>query len=606
MRKLTSAIAALSVPSLAAFSSPVIAQSGATLGEVVVTATRSSQPSSETLAATTVIDRAQIEDSSSESLQGLLEQRVPGLQMTQNGGYGKSTGLFLRGTNSDHVLLMIDGVKQNSATTGAPAVQHLPLSQIERIEVVRGPRSSLYGSEAVGGVIQIFTRKGEAGLQPHAKVGYGTHNTRRYSAGVSGGAGGTTFSANLSRFATDGIDSQEGIEPDDDGYHNDSASLSLGQELWGGGHAELSLLRAEGTNEFDGSFQNETDFVQQSAQARFEQPVSVYWDTTLRVGESRDETDNFLDGDKRSFFDTRRIEGSWKNRVFPSSRQEVVLGVDYREDRVDSSTDYAEDSRVNWAGYGRWSWRGEAFQAQMGLRYDDNEAYSDHTTGDVSLGYRPTEGLRVTASYGTAFKAPTFNDLYFPGFGNSDLKAETSRSTELGLLGETEWGSWQIRAFRTRIEDLIQNVDTNNDGFVDSPVNVEEADIRGLELSTKVRRNGWRIQPSLTFQDLENADTGNQLRRRAEQTFKLNLQRRWDRWTLGGDILAKSERYDDADNTERLGGYGLLNLRAAYRLTDRWQLRVKGKNVLDKQYRTAARYNSLGRTVFASVSYGAN
>jgi vitamin B12 transporter len=584
------------------------------LGETVVTASRAEQPLSESLAPTTVIDRSEIEESSSESLQGLLEKRVPGLQMSLNGGHGKSTGLFFRGTNSDHVLVLINGVKQNSATSGTPAVQHLPLDQIERVEVVRGPRSSLYGAEAVGGVIQIFTRKGKAGLHPYAKAGYGTHNTRRYSAGVSGGAGGTTFSVNLSRFATDGIDAQEGGEPDDDGYDNNSASLSLGQELWQGGRAEFSFLRAEGTNEFDGSSVNETDFIQQSAQARFEQTVNAYWDTSLQFGESRDEADNFLNGSRQSFFDTRRLEGTWKNHIFPSRHQEIVLGVDYRLDKVDaagedllgnpwsSSSDFGNDSRENRAGFGRWSWKGERFQTQLGLRYDDNENFGSHTNGDVTLGYRLNKALRLTASYGTAFKAPTFNELYFPGFGNPDLEAETSRSAEIGLLGNAEWGTWEIRTFQTEIDDLIDFRSTP-DGFM--PINVEEAEIRGLELAAKVRRNGWQVRPSLTFLDPENANTRNQLRRRAEQTFKLDVQRRWANWTLGGDVLAKSERYDDADNTERLGGYGLVNLRAAYRVNDRWQLQVKGNNVLDKEYQTALGYNSLGRTVFASVSYGA-
>ncbi|HKL77840.1 MAG TPA: TonB-dependent receptor, partial [Gammaproteobacteria bacterium] len=358
----------------------------------------------------------------------------------------------------------------------------------------------------------------------------------------------------------------------------------------------------------------ETDFIQQSAQARFEQTVNAYWDTSLQFGESRDEADNFLNGSRQSFFDTQRLEGTWKNHIFPSRNQEIVLGVDYRLDKVDaagedfsgnpwnSSSDFGSESRENRAAFGRWSWQGKPFQAQLGLRYDDNENFGSHINGDVTLGYRINKALRLMGSYGTAFKAPTFNELYYPGFGNPDLEAETSRSAEIGLLGSAEWGTWEIRTFQTEIDDLIDFRGTP-DGFM--PVNVDKAEIRGLELAAKVRRNGWQVRPSLTFLDPENADTRNQLRRRAEQTFKLDVQRRWEQWTIGGDVLAKSERYDDAENTERLGGYGLVNLRATYRVNDRWQLRVKGNNVLDKEYQTALGYNSLGRTVFASVSYGA-
>jgi vitamin B12 transporter len=364
-------------------------------------------------------------------------------------------------------------------------------------------------------------------------------------------------------------------------------------------------MRAWGTNEYDG-FQAgsdyETDYVEQSVQAGYRQSVNRYWETDIQLGEARDEAANLTDGARTSVFDTRRLEATWENRFFPAPGHTLLAGIDLRDDRIDSTTQYAEDSRYNRAAFGHWSWQGERLGIEAGLRHDDNEAYGAHTTGDLGIGYRLLPELRATASYGTAFKAPTFNQLYFPGFGNPSLDAETSATAELGLLGRHGWGTWELRAFDTRIADLIQTVQVAQ--FTYRARNVSEARIRGLEASADMRLDGWRIRPSGTVLDAENEDTGNELARRAPATVKLDVERRLGPWTLGGSVIAKDARYDDADNTDRLGGYGLLGLRAAYRIGDKWRIRVSGSNVLDKAYEPVGGYNALGRTVEATLSYG--
>ena len=216
------------------------------------------------------------------------------------------------------------------------------------------------------------------------------------------------------------------------------------------------------------------------------------------------------------------------------------------------------------------------------------------------------------ASYGTAFKAPTFNDLYWPAgrfgfFGNPDLEPEESRSAELGVEGRTGWGSWEFRIFETRVQELIVFADTNNDGWVDTPVNLGEAQIRGAELSADLAGGGWRVRPSVTYLEPEDEETGNLLPRRAEKSGSLDVQRTWaGRWTLGGTVLAKSKRYDDAANTEEMPAYGLLHLRGSYAFAEAWRLRLEANNVLDEDYQTTKGFNSLGRTFFVSLSYGAH
>jgi vitamin B12 transporter len=611
MHKLTPALAALAGTSAFLNPNAVHAQTEPTIDEVVVTATRSEQPLSDTLAPTTLIDRKDIDNSNAESVQELLEQRVPGLQMSNSGGPGKDTSVYMRGTNSDHVLVLVNGIKQSSATLGTTAFQHLPLEQIERIEVVRGPRSSLYGAEAIGGVIQIFTRDGGQGFQPHAEAGYGSHERKKASAGVRGGTDGTRYSLNLGYVATEGINALEDNNPDEDGYERASASASLRQQVWSGGEAELKFMRAQGTTEYDNSFDPngdyEDEFVQQSVAGTLSQTVSDAWRSRIRVGESRDESEINVDGSRTDFYDTRRLEASWRNNLYLTGTQEAVLGLDYRDDRVDSNRDYAEDSRSNKAVYGQWQGSWDPLAAGLSLRFDDNEAYGEHTTGNADLGYRLSDGLKLVASYGTAFKAPTFNELFYPGFSNPDLEAEESRSGEVGLEGRFALGSWELRAFETRIEQLIVNADTDGDGFVDTPVNLGEARIRGMELGADLGMAGWRVRPSASYLDPEDTDSGNQLPRRAKFSGNLDIQKRLgERLSLGATVVAKGKRYDGVENTEaqEMPAYGLLHLRASYAFADSWQVRFKANNVLEEDYESAKGYNTLGRTFFASLSYG--
>ncbi len=428
---------------------------------------------------------------------------------------------------------------------------------------------------------------------------------------MRGGTGGTRYSLNLGYLATEGINALEGNNPDKDGYERASASASLRQRLWAGGEARLHFLRAQGTTEYDSSSDPASDYedeiVQQSVSGSLRQTVSQAWQARLRVGESRDESEIRQDGSRTDFYDTRRQEASWTNNLYVTGSQEVVLGADYRDDRVDSSQDFAEESRYNQAVFGQWLGSWNPLEMALGLRYDDNEAYGEHTTGNANLGYRLSESLKLVASYGTAFKAPTFNELYFPGFGNPDLEPEESRSGELGLEGRTQLGTWEIRVFETRIDQLIVNADTNGDGWVDTPVNLGEARIRGGELAADLARGGWRARPSVSYLDPEDLETGNQLPRRAKVSGSLDVRKRLgSRFSLGGTVVAKGRRYDGVENTEaqEMPAYGLLHLRGSYAFADAWRVRLKASNVLDEDYETAKGYNTPGRTFLVSLSYG--
>lgn len=603
-------VAVLSSGHLLAFS--FVAVAATTSDPVIVTATRTAQTADESLASVTVVTRADIERRQAQSVQDLLRGE-PGVSIANNGGPGKSTSVFLRGTESDHVLVLIDGVKVGSATLGTAAFQDIPVEQIERIEIVRGPRSSLYGSEAIGGVIQIFTRKGAGAPAPFLSLGGGTYHTYNASAGVSGGGERSWFNVSASGIDTDGFNACTGKpspggagcftnEPDRDGYTNVSGSARAGYRFANGTEVDVNALRAEGKNQFDGGFVNESKSVQQVAGSRLRFSPAAPWNVTLAAGRSRDESDNFKDGTFRSRFDTTRDTLSFQNDISIGTAQLLTAGVDYQDDAIDSSVAYPVTERDNKGVFAQHQARIARQDVQLSLRRDDNKQFGHFTTGGAAWGYGLGNGLRLTASYGTAFKAPTFNELYFPGFGNANLRPEESRSTEVGIRGNTGAGGWSLNAYQTDVDELIAF-----DAATFAPANIDHARIRGLETMFDTRLAEWEIKTRLTLLDPENrsagANQGNVLPRRAERALRLDLDRTLGKYRVGTTLVAEGRRFDDLANTREMGGYATVDLRAEYAFATALRAQARMENVFDKEYETAAFFNQPGRGIYLTLRY---
>ncbi|OGI47184.1 MAG: hypothetical protein A2637_00155 [Candidatus Muproteobacteria bacterium RIFCSPHIGHO2_01_FULL_65_16] len=589
---------------------PYLAMAETVVSEpVVVTATRTAVSADEALASVTVVTRADIERSQARTVAELLTGE-PGLEFSVSGGAGQDTSLFLRGTNSGHVLVLVDGIRVGSATTGSTAWQYLPLAQIERIEIVRGPRSSLYGSEAIGGVVQIFTRAPDGAPRAQASAGYGTYHTRELTAGVSGAGGDARFRANAARFVTEGFNvrkpANDVSEPDRDGYSNNSASLHVGQRL-GSAEVELNALQASGNVEFDRTTnalawaQNQTDFLQQALGARLRYSPHARWTARLDVGSSKDYAESFYEAEFRSRFDTDRRQYSWQNDVTLGSRQLLTLGADYQDDVVSSSTAYASAERDNTGVFAQYQGRSGAGDIALALREDNNQSFGHHRTGNIALGYAFTPGLRGFVAHGTAFKAPSFNELYYPGYGSPALRPEESRSTEAGLRAGYGKAGWSARVYRTDIDQLI---DTVCDAMWNcNAANVNRALIRGAELESAATIGAWRTGAGLSYTDPRNRDTDRLLARRARRALKLDLDRGLGALRVGATLLARDRRFDDAANTRPVAGYGLVHLRAHYALARDWELRARLDNLFDKAYEDVYGYNTPGRAVFAGVAY---
>jgi vitamin B12 transporter len=588
----------------------------ATLDPIIVTATRTAQTADASLAAVTVITREELERRQAQSVQDLL-RGLPGVDIANKGGPGKATSVFLRGTESDHVLVLIDGVKVGSASTGATAFQDIPVEQIERIEIVRGPRSSLYGSEAIGGVIQIFTRKGGGAAKPFFSLGGGSYRTRNASAGISGGGERGWYNLSASGIDTEGFNACNGkpspggagcftVEPDADGYRNRSGALRTGYRFANGVEVDAHLLRATGHTEFDGGFVNESQSVQQVLGGTLRFSPLDSWQLTLATGRSRDESDNFKDGAFMTRFNTERDSVSLQNDVALAADQLFTLGADYQDDRLDSTTAYAagtrDNPRDNKGLFAQYQGAFGTHEAQLSLRRDDNEQFGNRATGGAAWGYALRTDLRLTAAYGNAFKAPTFNELYYPGYGNSGLRPETSRSVELGLSGQSAWGRWSLNAYETRVDDLIAY-----DAALSAPNNIDQARIRGLEAVLGTRLDGWDLNANITLLDPENrssgANDGNVLPRRARQSLRVDADRQFGPYAFGATLLAAGRRYDDLANTRELGGYATVDLRTEYAFAKDWRVQARIENLFDKDYETAAFYNQPGRSLFATLRY---
>ncbi|MCL1634530.1 TonB-dependent vitamin B12 receptor [Luteimonas sp. SX5] len=580
------------------------------LDQIVVTATRTPQSLADTLASTTVIDRERIDRLQPASLPELL-RGTPGLTFANNGGNGKITTMSLRGAGGSQVLVLVDGVRIGSASAGLAAFQDIPVDQIERIEIVRGPFSSLYGSEALGGVIQIFTRRPEGAFAPHASVALGSFDTRRASAGVAGKQGDGWYSINAAHERTEGIDACRGSgtlfagcftdEPDKDGYENNSLSLQGGYRFGDAWDAEARVFRAEGQNDYDGSFANQADVVQQVAGARLRYAPSEKIAVTFNAGRSVDESDDFKDGEFSSRFDTHRDLASLQADIGAGTGL-VSFGFDWQRDAVDSDAEFDETQRINRGVFGQWQgdFGRQSFQAS--LRRDDNSQFGGETTGSARYGFSFTEDLKLVASYGTAYRAPTFNDLYFHGFSNPDLSPETSRTFELGLRGTHATGNWSISAYQTRAEDLI-----TFDAVTFLPANVDRAFIRGAEATLDFDIAGWTVLGTATWLDPRNDSGGfnrdNFLPRRARQSGRVDADRSFGAFSFGASVYAEGERYDDLANRTRLPGYSLVDLRVGYALSSDWSIQLNAANVFDREYETAAWFNQPGRSYTLSLRF---
>ena len=589
---------------------------------IVVTAARVAQPQTDALPFTTVISSEDIRRSQAVDLPALL-RRETGIQFTQNGGFGQASGLFVRGADTRQTLVLIDGVpltKQDA--TGTVSIEHLMLDQIDHIEIVRGNVSSIYGSSAIGGVIQIFTRRGDGGPRVTAEAEAGSRGTTRLAAGITGstdptgkatGSAGDAlrYALNVSNFRTKGFSALNPTQlpdanPDRDGYRNTSVAGSLSRNFGVDNQVGASFSATEGRFDFDSSFGSPTDVhtgkTEVGAFSIYSQNrLSQRWSSRITVSESRDRNANHYDTafgitDDRYRSRTRMLQ--WTNEITLADGWSATAGAERQWQRLDTDDGFGDllgiSRNANSAFAGVQGKLG-AQQFQFNVRHDRIDRLESATTGYLGYGLLLSDRWKLLASAATGFAAPPLGYLYSPGFGNPDLKPEHSRSLELGAQYSLQGNLMRAALFDTRTRQQLQY-----DPVVNTFANIARATNRGLEVSASTTLAATALRASLTLQDPRDDATNARLRRRAQTLASLAADRAFGAWQVGGDVGFTGAR---PDGSAQLGAYALVNLTARYRLAKSVEVYGRVENVFDRDYQTATGYNQPSRGLFAGVRW---
>jgi vitamin B12 transporter len=600
---------------------------------IIVTATRQPMRAQETLSDITVIDREEIEKSAQDTLPELLA-RQPGIQVSGSGGPGTARSVYLRGANSQHTKVLIDGIPANSVSLSGFPLQYLALADVARIEILRGPASSLYGADAIGGAINLITRRGQPGLRADGFVGYGSHAAQQANAGISGGNEHWRFRVEANHYQTDGFSARNDAsnkDADDDAYRNTGGAASLSFLPTAGHEIGVSYRKNKGVSHHDGfppsgNYDQRVRFENETWQAFSKNRVLENWQSTLRYGEAEDKQDSYDSLDTWSFptpvdsisrFHTRNRRLSWQNDItLPLGK--ALLAVERLKQEVGPSHNYtgaaaytdSPDSH-NTSFLLGWTAHLDRHRWQINARRDKHSEFGSESTYGLAYGYQFTDALRAHVSYGTAFKAPSAYQMYMDmgwGYhGNPNLKPETAKNSEAALIWERGAHLASATYYHNKVKNLI-------DWEVDTYRNVNTALLEGITLSYAGQFGAWNLRASYDWLNAENqsknaAGVGyERLGRRARNKASVALSHTWGALESGVEVIGVGRRYDNnylknAASKEELGGYALANLTARYALTREISLEARLNNLFDKKYETARYYGTDGFNAFIGVRY---
>ncbi|MDO8458428.1 MAG: TonB-dependent receptor [Burkholderiaceae bacterium] len=595
-------LAALPMALAAAFSSFAISSNAQTqLKETVVTASRTQTRADDLVSEVVVLDRAAIEASTGRTLTEVLT-RSAGVQMTATGGAGKTSGVFIRGTEARHTILLIDGVRIGSATAGTPNWDNIPLAMIERIEVLKGPASALYGSDGVGGVVQVFLRQGVKGFSPYAAATLGSNSFAEVSAGLLGGDGAFNYAIGVQKSQDKGFSATNSnvafgsFNPDRDGFKQDAVNASVSYKINSDWKVDAAALYADGVSHYDDGPSGDARAAirTQTLRAGVEGNILPSWKTQLRVSQADDKYNAIEAAFLPSKFNTTQNQLTWQNDVVTPIGI-ALLGLERLTQKVDSSTPYDVTERTLNSYFAGLNGASGSHSWQANLRHDSNSQFGGSTTGFAGYGYKITPAWRVNASYGTSFVAPSFNQLYYPGFGNTQLQPEKGRNLDLGVTYSDNGQTVKLVHFDNKIRGFITSTTV--------AANIPQARIDGWTLGYDGAFGAFKLRASADALNPRNELTGKLLPRRARNQFMLGADYTTGAWTVGGSLLNVGSRFDDVKNTVSLNSYTTLDVFANYAISKDVQLQAKVNNLANKSYETAYGYNQAGRAVYVTLRY---
>ncbi len=579
---------------------------------IIVTATRTAQSADESLASVTVISREQIELTQARTVSDYLKREV-GIHVSRSGGIGKNTSIFMRGTNSDHVLVLIDGVRAGSATLGSYQWENLSPDQIERIEIVRGPRASLYGSDAIGGVIQIFTRKPS---ETSVKVGFGSHNTKDYSVSTGGGDK-FTYNLMVGKLTTDGIPTLV-TDTTSHGYETTNVNMGVGYQFNKTDNVDLRFNQSNGNNFLDSSTGN-SSFKQRTISSTTNIQTTSIWQQKFTLGNFEDVSTSHSPTLPSSII-TNRDTFAWQND-FSFNRNVLTTGYDYYTDNATKDQNGTIDKTIyNSAVYLQYQLDWLASDWVFGARRDNHSAFGYNNTWNVSWGTDIGKDTRLFAAHGTAFKAPTINGLYWPYSsdvffgttyitqGNPNLVPEKSATSELGLQTRFDKNTFKINIFRTETENLIEWVTTQTgvNTYTTTPSNISRVKIKGAEFQADFPIENWNINTKLNMLSAVDQARQQQLDNRPKRSGALGISRKGTDSVWQLDWLVYSER-NDRNAAVKLSAYALVNLAYNLDISSAASVNMRIENLFDKGYAEdesfSGRYQTYGRSGFITFTY---
>ena len=578
------------------------------LHETVVTATRVEQPLSDLVADVSIIDSTTLQRSGAVSVAEVIS-RMPGVQITSNGGPGSNASVFVRGGDNRFTAVYIDGVRVDSQSTGGVTWEQIPLSQIDRIEVLRGPAAAVYGSDAVSGVIQLFTKKGEGKPAPYVGVGFGNQGTRTAEAGISGSAGAVDYSLGVSHERSDGFNARPipTANPDDDGYKRTSGNARIGWNFAPGQRIQASLLASNLNSQYDDGLTLTADdrnhHQLRAAALSWDAKWTDNYSTQVQVNQS----DSKYSSEPNFYMTETTVRSFLFQNEYRLGVHRFTAALERREDELHNPAtafvgDLKRDRSQNAIALG-YGLKAGAHTLQANLRRDDDSEFGGKTTGSLAYGYAINSEWRVTAAGGTSFRAPT---LYhrFSEYGDATLKPESGRNFEIGTRWTRGSSSAGVVAYRNRVRNLIvygpAGTCPSTWGCYGS---VGRAEYEGVTLSAAHKLGPVSLNGSVDFQNPHDLDTGRQLARRSKRYAKLGADTVVAGWTVGAEMNAASRRYDSSSGNNMLGGYTVFNLYTSTQVARDFTLLARINNLADKDYQLARNYATPGRTFYVGLKW---
>jgi vitamin B12 transporter len=594
-------------------SSFVFAETAEYPATVVVTAGRQIQAAKDVLADNVVITAEEIARSGATGIVDLLQQQR-GIEISRTGGPGAVSSVFIRGGSNAQNVVFVDGVRIGSSTLGGATWSAIPLSQIERIEIVYGPLSSLYGADAMGGVIQVFTKKGGKTLTPTVSAGIGSFGLVQVQGGIAGAVGDVQLALNAAHEKSDGFSASKpgsGLytyNADKDGYKQDSASGRLAWEISKGFELGVNFLQNKLNVQFDAGATHDDRNVQELetlavyGKAKF----SNNWMSALQIAQSADKV--YTDASYgTSQIDTKQNMVNWQNDI-RIGKDVLQLIVERREEKVEATTKEIGRNRTTDSYAASYVMKQDAHQVSASARLDDSTQYGRNSTGSIAYGYHLSDALRINASYGTSFRAPSFNELYYPGYGISTNKPEQAKNAEAGVYFDDGLVQLSAAYYQNKATDLLVGTNVCPVEKATHPYgcayNVNKATMSGVTVGASTRIADLTIRGSLDLQNPVDDTTGKRLARRAKQHGSLAAEYSFGATKIGVETIFSGDRYDDPANKKRLGGYSVLNLFATFDVATNLTGIARWNNVLNKDYELAKNYATAGSNVFVGLNYG--